>query len=301
MSELPVSPVSGAGVYAYPEAFQSVLGEIRGLPKEQVQPCNLEIPLAATIVLGSLPEITPLRGRVLAELPTFPIDRFDKLETYTAAMAHAHTLYMAASRPPEPVTELVEQCSQMRELLLSDAQALAKRGIIDGSRLKDLKGNNSYRYTAFDVFTLVQILTDNRQKIQGKTAVEPAELQRAQQLAQTLTRALGEREQAPAALEAATSDRDRAFTLFIKAYNDVQRAVSYLEPQRADEIAPTVYVGGRAARKKPLPPDPAGTEVTPDPPTAPGGPGGVPASAVPDSPARAIAPGLPGASPFVRG
>jgi hypothetical protein len=295
MSELPVSPVSGAGVYAYPEAFQSVLGEIRGLPKEQVQPCNLEIPLAATIVLGSLPEITPLRGRVLAELPTFPIDRFDKLETYTAAMAHAHTLYMAASRPPEPVTELVKQCAEMREVLLSDAQALAKRGIIDGSRLKDLKGNNSHRYTAFDVFTLVQIFRENRDKIQGKTAVEPAELDRGQQLAQDLTRALGEREQAPEALESAIDVRDRAFTLFIRNYGDVQHAIYYLEPQRLDEIAPTVYSGGRPSGKKAKPPEaPTGGD-----PEAPDAPGAVAPSAAPPA-VNPIAPGLPGASPFVR-
>jgi hypothetical protein len=299
MSEQPVSPLNGAGeVSAYPEAFQSVLGEVRALPKEQVQICNLDIPYATTIVLGSLPEIMALRARVIEELPKFPIERFDKLETYTAAMAHAHTLFMAASLPPAPVTELVEQCSQIREVLLSDAQALAKRGIIDGSRLKELKGNNGYRYVAFDVFTLVQILRDNREKIQGKTAVEPGELERAQQVAQNLTKALGEREQAPAKLESAADERNRAFTLFINTYGDVQHAVYYLEPQRVDEIAPTVFAGGRPTRKKPPAPETLDAGVPADAPPDPGTP--VPGAAA-GAPPSAIAPGLPGASPFLRG
>jgi hypothetical protein len=259
----------------------------------------LEVPLATMTVLGSLSEIMAMRARVIEELPKFPIERFDKLETYTTAMAHAHTLFMAASRPPEPVTELVRQCAEMREVLLSDAQALAKRSIIDGSRLKDLKGNNSHRYTAFDVFTLVQIFRENGEKIQGKTAVEPAELDRGQQLAQDLTRALGEREQAPEALESAIDVRDRAFTLFIRNYGDVQHAIYYLEPQRLDEIAPTVYSGGRPSGKKVKPPEAPSGDVDPDAPAAPGAPGAVAPSAAPPA-VNPIAPGLPGASPFVR-
>jgi hypothetical protein len=299
MSEQPVSPVNGADeVFAYPEAFQSVLSEIQALPKEKVQTCNLEVPLAVTTVFGSLPEIMALRPRVLEELPKFPIERFDKLERYTAAFAHAQALFMAASRPPAPVTELVEQCTRQRDLLLSDAQALAKRGIIDGNRLEDLKGNSSYRFIAFDVFMLVQILTENSAKIQGKTAVDQAELDRAQQLAEKLTRALGEREQAPAALDAATDTRDRAFTLFINDYGEVQHAVYYLEPERYAQISPTVYGGGRPVRKKTETPEaPAGAK--PDVSTAPGTPATIPAASIGPA-APAVAPGLPGASPFVR-
>lgn len=298
MSELTAVSVSSAGeVSAYPESFQKVVGEMRALPKEHVQICNLEVPLATMTVFGSLPEIMAMRPRVVEELPKFPIERFDKLETYTAAMAHAHTLFMAASRPPEPVTELVKQCTEMRETLLSDAQALSKRGIIDGSRLEDLKGNNSYRFIAFDVFTLVHILRENAAKIQGKTAVQPAELDRAQQLAQDLTRALGEREQAPAALESAIDLRNRAFTLFVRNYNDVQHALYYLEPDRLDEIAPTVYGGGRPPGKKAKSTEATGTKE-PAEPAAPPAPGATSPATAPDAPV--IAPGLPGASPFLR-
>lgn len=299
MSELTVSPVSGAGEGpTYPEAFQQVVAEMRAIPKEHVQICNVEVPLATMTVFGSVPEIMALRPRVVEELPKFPIERFDKLETYTAAMAHAHTLFMAASRPPEPVTELVKQCTELREMLLSDAQALSRRGIIDGSRLEDLKGNNSYRFIPFDVFTLVHILRDNAAKIQGKTAVQPAELDKAQQLAQDLTRALGEREQAPAALESAIDLRNRAFTLFVRNYNDVQHVVHYLEPDRVDEIAPTMYGGGRPPGRKAKPTEATGTKAPSDEPAAAPAPGAAHPSAAPDVPV--IAPGLPGASPFVR-
>jgi hypothetical protein len=290
MSELSASPAVGSvEVPAFREAFQSVLGEMRALPKEQVQTVNLEIPVAVTTVMGALPAIRALRSRVLEELPRFEILRFDKLQIYTAAMAHAHTLFMAASKGPEQVAELAEQCAGLREVLLSDTQALAKRGIIDGGRLKDLKGNNSYRYTAFDLFTLVQILRENQAKIQGKTAVEPAELERAQLLAEKLTKALGEREQASSGAAAAADDRDRAFTLFIRTYSDVQHAVYYLSPDDSDDIAPTVYVGGRPpGRKKPQTPD---TPVVPVEPSAP-----APTASAPV--ANRVPVGMPGSDPF---
>src|SRR5205085_195966 len=84
------------------------------------------------------------RTRV-AQLPQFDIARFDKLEAYTLAAGHAHALWLAASAPTESIDELSQAATASRTLLLSDASALSTRGIIDGQRLKDLKGPNSLR------------------------------------------------------------------------------------------------------------------------------------------------------------
>lgn len=57
--------------------------------------------------------------------------QFDKLEAYALATGHAHALYGAASAPPG-LTALSEEVAKVRELLVSNALALAKRGVLDG-------------------------------------------------------------------------------------------------------------------------------------------------------------------------
>jgi hypothetical protein len=65
-------------------------------------------------------------------------------------------------------------------------------------------------------------------------------------------RAIGEKEQAPAVVADASARRARAFTLFVRAYDQVRRAVTYLrwEDDDADLIAPSLYRGRGAAKPK---------------------------------------------------
>jgi hypothetical protein len=60
--------------------------------------------------------------------------------------------------------------------------------------------------------------------------------------------AIGSREQAPAAIDEASNNRQRAFTLLLTAYSQVRRAITYLRWNEgdADSIAPSLY----AARRK---------------------------------------------------
>src|SRR5258706_4408625 len=161
-------------------AYQQLVEEIRALPPSDVIAINIDIPTAVTTALGALPEIRALRPRMAAELPQFDIARFDKLEAYTLAAGHAHALFLAASAPTESIDELSTSAAASRTLLLSDASALATRGLLDGQRLKDLKGPSSLRNLAFDLFALAALLRDNWTKIEGKTALQLVELDKAE-------------------------------------------------------------------------------------------------------------------------
>jgi hypothetical protein len=129
-------------------------------------------------------------------------------------------------------------------LLLSDATALAKRGVLDAQKLRELKGGPGYKNIAFDLLTLVAMFRDKWSVLEGKTLIQPKELKDAQMLADRLISAVGEREQTPAqAIEA--ERRQRAFSLFVKAYDQARRAISYLrwEQGDVDSIAPSLYSG----------------------------------------------------------
>ncbi len=91
----------------------------------------------------------------------------------------------------------------------------------------------------------------------------------------------------------ATLRRQRAFSLFVRAYAEVRRGVTYLRHHQddVDDIMPSLYAGRTNRRKNES--APAAAAGTPAAPVPPAGPVMAPAPAVP-----AAAAGLPGSNPF---
>jgi hypothetical protein len=257
------SPDTQVEVLRFRNAYERTRAEIDAVSDEQLVQINVDIPSAVTTALGALPEIRAMRPRLVEELPKFDLARFDKLEQYTLAAGHAHTLYLAASMPAEAVPELAEQCMGLCGTFRTDAEALVRRKLLDGVLLKSLKGTVGYRDIAFDLFTLVQILRENWPRIQGKTALSLAELNQAEVLADRLTTAIGAREQAPAVVGSAAESRHRAFSLFMRTYNEARRAIGYLAPDEVDQITPTVYVPRGPSKKRSEPEVQAPQAATP--------------------------------------
>jgi hypothetical protein len=250
--------------------------------------------------MGVLPFLKAARPRIVQELPRYDVARFDKLEAYTLALGHAHALYLSASQPSESLEAISDTATSLRDVLFADATALAQRRMIDGDRLKELKGVKGYRQLAFDLFALAALMREAWGTIGGRTAIQLKELDQAEMLADRILTHVGEREQTPAVAADAAENRQRAFTLFVNAYDHARRAVSFLhwDTEDADSLAPSIYTAGRSARRKqaeatPPVPAPAASPSVPNP--APprasvnGGTGKVP-----------VPVGLPDSEPFVR-
>ena len=293
-----LSTTSSSPVPRFRDAYERLLDAIRNVPAANLIPINIDIPTAVTTALGSLPEIRALRPRVVAEMPQFDIDRFDKLEAYTLAAGHAHALFLAASEPAQAIEELSAAAITTRQTLFADASALAMRDLLDGQRLRDLKGSTGFRNQAFDLLTLAALLREMWPTIAGKTALDLTELDKAEMLADRLLTAVGLREQGPAMVAAQAEIRQRAFALFVSAYDHARRAVSFLRWQEddVDEIAPSLYAGRNTRRK-----------ASDAQPATPAQPGQAPANLpVPSGTSPAEPPhgktgvGLPGSEPFAR-
>ena len=286
----------------FSEAYERALPDMAALPESELVTINLDIPTAATTTLGAWKEISALREQV-KNLHDFDVSLFDKIETYALAAVHAHGMYIAASTPAFSLPELADKGSASRELLLSDAVALAKRGLIDGERLKELKGPQGYRNVAVDIIVLVALFRDRWAAIGSKTALSSDELDAAESLADDLMTAIGEREQAPVVAAAATDNRQRAFSLLVKSYDQARRAISYLRwnKEDIDSIAPSLYAGRVAAGRRKgtdiSPTEPATTAVVPhqEPATA-----ASPATTLPHSETNTaqVPAGFPGSDPF---
>jgi hypothetical protein len=298
-----------ASPHSYHAAFDNTAAARAALEPAEILTINLDVQIALTTVLGTLSRLASLRDDIVASLPDFDIGQFDKLSTYAEALAHAQSAYLAASEPAEMLPALAARAVEIRDQLVSDATALAKRGLLDGKRLSDLKGGPGYLNINSDVGVLVRMLRERWTEITSKSAIQPAELDEAGKLFERITFAYAERTQQSATVAAAVEDRQRAYTLLVHAYDQARRAATYLRwvEGDVDKIVPSLWAGRGGGRS-------AGSNVTPAgnnggaPPAGEDVPGGL-KPATPDpggvAPVHAgtpgpgpVAPGHPGGSPF---
>jgi hypothetical protein len=236
-------------------AYSSVVAELEALAPEEIVQVNLDIMAALNTAAGVIPELKALRPRIVEALPLFDVAAFDKLHLYALAAGYAHTMHLVAGGPQNSLRPTFEEAVKLRRLLLSDAKALAARGLIKGEALKNLKGPIGYKNVQTDLQMLVNVFKASWANIQGKCAVTESELTRGGKLVACLMDGMGLREQAPAELVKSADMRARAFTLFTRTYDDARRAVGFLRSKNADvdDIIPSLYAGrsnGRTAKGK---------------------------------------------------
>lgn len=303
----PAAVTPSSQMLLYREAYQQALAASAELRDSELLPVNLDVPSAVATAVGSLPRIMAFRADA-EKLLRFDVSHFDKLQTFTFAVGHAHAKFLAAWAAPEALLALNERATKLRDTMYSDASALANRGIIAGDRISGFKANVGYKNIAFDLLGLATLLRENWDKISSRTAVLLSELDDAELLGRQLMDAVGAREQAPALVAQVQEQRQRNFTLFSRSYDQVRRALTYLrwDDEDLEHICPSLYAGRGGRRKEaPEPVVPATnastTAVDPVTPAAAASgaaiPGAAPSTTVITAPA-APGVGLPNGNPF---
>ncbi|WP_437681482.1 hypothetical protein [Sorangium sp. So ce131] len=255
-------------------AFDKIVPEIDSLSRDALVPINIDIPRAVSQVLGVLPGLLALRPTIAERLPTHDVGLIDRLETYALAAWYAHLLWLSSGGAENALKPLLGEAVPLRENLLSDAEALARRGLVDAEAVAEIRAGNGHIDTANDLVALSALFSAGWSEIAGKTAATEQEVHRAGELGPQILAALGVREHgaAPAPTDA-TDRRARAFSLFMHAYDQTRRAVAYLrwDEDDAEAIAPSLYKGrgGRGssssdATAAPPPAPPAQPSVAPD-------------------------------------
>ncbi len=290
----------------YGAAFTRREAEIRAVDQASLAQVSVDIIAGMASVIGTLPKLRALREQV-ARLPELDLASFDALEDYTLALGAAHGQWMIASTPREALPALGAAAVTVRDTLVADAGALARRGVLTPELVASFKSGVGYRAVVRDLMGLTAMLRDRWDVVSKVSALEESELVAASNLADRIVAALGEREQNPTRTAEAALVRQQAYTLWTRAYDEARRAVAYLRWHQgdADKIAPSLYAGrgaGPRAKSDVAQPAPvttpatsAGTPTTPTSPTTPH-------VSAPQAHAAAFTdtvPGLPNADPFI--
>jgi hypothetical protein len=206
------------------------------------RPINVDVMYVVTLILGTQARILALRDE-LVRLPDFDAQALDDLDDMARALQHAHGLYLQATKSPQALQSLLDRATSVRDVLLADAVALAKRGIFNPDSFREVKRNSGHRALVVDLQILVATFREKLAEIAGRSSVNAAELDNAVVLIDTLTEAIGTKEHSPAMREESIQIRAKAFELVVQTYDEVRNGVMYVRRRvgDADSIAPSLY------------------------------------------------------------
>jgi len=244
----PTGPQPGLGE----QAFARLKPELEALPKKALKRVNLDVETVTSIVVSSASRLAPVRPQLEETFKKFNFDRFDRLEDYGWCLQYTHTLCLTTGRPSVCSEELLEEGAQLRRLLTMDAEVLAARGLIPGSRLRNLSHTQGYLNLSADLQILAIVLESEWPRIEGKCSAPLADVRRANALAHEFLRVASRMKKTPEEIATAKEWRRRAFTLCCEAYNDVRLGVLYVRAKTrdAEAFAPTLFKGQSRRRRK---------------------------------------------------
>lgn len=274
-SPFPTSPPS-SGVRPAPEpsrprrtqlrsesAYDELLPQLLAVPEARLLPVSTDVMSAITVVADALPGLCELCSEVemppaqrLREEPELVVEELEQLEQYTLALGHAHLLYCGSFSPALDVTLLAAELSKLRDAMLAHAEALASEGLLDGSRLQRIALRSSlhsaHRAVAGDVIALCAAFKDHWQQIEDRTPYTLEEQHRLVLLALDLMVALGAPEPSAGGAGESAAIRQRAFTLFARAYERVRAAVQLLRASAGDADIYAPPLPGERSGRQPL-------------------------------------------------
>jgi hypothetical protein len=274
------SPVS-----RYREAFDATTRDREAVEDEDLSTINIDIGAAVQMALATVPRVEPLRD----EMAPLPLKHtlIGKLESYARAAGHAHGVYAVASAPPEELSALYDDAVKRRATLRSDVQNLVNHGLVPVDSLEGIHGETGYRNVGYDLIGLVAILRNAEARVRNRTATLPEERDKAEFVASQLLDVVARRDGNSTVPAGIALDRQRAFTLLLRAYDETRRAVTFLRwGAEADKLAPSLYTSRTSRRRaaaqesEPSTPEvqpPPSADTSPDDaPSVPGGRGGSP-------------------------
>jgi hypothetical protein len=261
-------------------AYQRIQSAAGALDPNQLATINIDIPVSVSIILGAMAKLTSVRETIVSELPKFDVKNLDHLQDYALGAWYAHLVALPQQSGPTAVAALDAEAIPLRENLLADAEALARRGLLDAEAVAHIRSGTGQVDRANDLVALSALFSANWSDVENKTAATDVEVARAGQLGPALLAALGVRRSGTSIdADEAAEMRVRCFTLFFDAYDQCRRAMIYLrwDEGDADAFAPSLYSGrgGRGTTSTtqsspPEPPSPPPAEAPPPTnPTAP--------------------------------
>jgi hypothetical protein len=239
--------------------YQRVKPQLDALRVNELLQINLDVPAAVQVGLGAAAEIAAFEVpfRALAAVG-FQVEDVLQLRDRALALGHAHLEYATATGAPDP--SLIQALFKGRSRLVAHAAPLVEDGYFTEAAVAAHRSGYSHRDVAYNVIGLAGLYLKHWDRVQPLVSLKQTELEQLRAQANDLLLLLSTREQNPDEDAAWLLERQKAFTLFIRAFTEARHGVAFLRRLEGDlnEIIPTLYARKRRTRRD------ANEEETPD-------------------------------------
>ena len=211
---------------------------------------GLDPTLAAGVVNAARTGIEKHRDAVRTKFGEDGLAIVDGLWADAEATRQAQFDFASGSKTSD-LSALHDQVMEKHTLLVTDADALANRKLLDRTRINTARGVQGYRNAAGSTMILVSIFHENSALLGSKTALTMEEVDDAERVARAMLHAMDEREFGTQKL-APEERRNRAMNTLIQNYGEVRRMLTYLRWWHGDvdAIAPSLWVSRRTTGGK---------------------------------------------------
>jgi hypothetical protein len=233
-------------------AFALARPEIVAVPASAFVPTNLDMARAARRGLAVAERVERLHP-ALARLDDLDFRAVSNLRCYALAVLHVQGLVEQGGEASVALlASLLAEAAPLRELMLHSAETLALAGYVSYERVAAIRAGHGHADTAGDLQALGCLYAELWDRVRDKVPITRAMVERATTLSVELNSALGVREIDDDPLVEPSDPihlRAQAFTLFVRAYDECRRGVSYLRWHQGDALVlvPSLYV--RRSRK----------------------------------------------------
>ncbi|MCU0656885.1 MAG: hypothetical protein MUF64_17010 [Polyangiaceae bacterium] len=241
---------NAAAAYARLADERKALGERPELP-------TADLGQILDIARKAFPRLLSLRDAIAEALPGHPIRFLDQLEEYLAAASFSDrlvSLTASSETGSDKFNEMIEEARRLRKLMLTSAEPLVLKGLIEEAKVKAIRSGAGHEDLASDLLELTALYKEAWPRVRNKSPVEQEELDQAQKLGHELTDLLVLRKSDTAKLspEECAEQRDRAYALLLRAYDETARAVAYLRwhEKDADSFTPSLFKAKRGRPPK---------------------------------------------------
>jgi hypothetical protein len=283
------SPATSAPAYRL--ALESLRSALMAMPEDEVERhLRLDPSAAAMTAEASAKKVAPFRAEIVERFGADAGTLLDELTTIARATRQAD-IELAGQSPATDLSAIGEEVRAAHVLLMTDADALANRKLIDPARLTPARDVQGYQALVRSTLLVAFVLREHWSRIEEHTPLTESDLDRAESIAQRLSAALGDRDNGVLRAPAAEL-RTRAVSKLVRHYEELRRMMTFVRwyQDDVDSITPSLWAArGRKSRSQSRGTEPGGTEPGG---TEPGGtePGGTDTPPVVVEPAPPVAP-----------
>jgi hypothetical protein len=232
-------------------AAERIAPELAALPDTDVAMPNVDVSASAGLALSAWSTFAPYLPQI-ARMQDVDAALIQKIPDYAWTLKFWNSAALYETAPSPGLTALAERGYAIRERLLGDLGALAGHGFLEATLLANFAGTSSHQKLSDDLLGLAKLVPERWEVIRGRSAITLEAAAEASDVGAKLAVAVGGRDRTPAAIAHAQKQKLRAYTLFMRAYDEARRAITFLRwhEDDGDTILPSVFTTKRSQKRR---------------------------------------------------